>query len=192
MRGNMTSFLLPEIPNFWWHLAGKGSQFLIVFTIKRNNYVFKNLSLWETVCKEILPCRLVALTPQIDLQAFIKAAAVVMQGRDSCMVICGCVCACVKSGSRLLPEVRFHSPLFHHSYKATAVLHSVQSCKNFFYIFPSLSHPPPFFSLPFHGHSRHGRQHWCKWISLHLGILEDLDSSFKQTKVPKSGKNVPE
>lgn len=97
-----------------------------------------------------------------------------MQGRDSwmasCMNVCEheyvfvglcdymqlCVCVCVKLGPRLLPEVELHSLLFHYSYKATARLHRVQSCKNFSFFssffFLSLrsslplSTPPPYSS----------------------------------------------
>lgn len=115
-----------------------------------------------------LPCLLVASAPQIDLQAFIKAASgyagqrlldgqmrvcasVCVSTRMTLWVavtLCECVCVCLRLGPRLLPEVEFHSLLFHYSYKATAPLHRVQSCKNFFFpFFPALSTAPPLLSL---------------------------------------------
>lgn len=113
-----------------------------------------------------------------------------MQGRGSWMASCVCVCeheyvfvglcdfmqqyVCLRLGPRLLPEVEFHSLLFHYSYKATARLHRVQSCKNFFFPVPRCLRPPLlllfFFSL-FHGYSWNGNKHLWKCISLHFGIL---------------------
>lgn len=64
------------------------------------------------------------------------------------VTLCDCVCVCLRLGPRLLPEVEFHSLLFHYSYKATAPLHRVQSCKNFFPCFPHcLVHPSSSFSF---------------------------------------------
>lgn len=126
-----------------------------------------------------------------------------MQGRDcwraSCVYVCEheyvfeglCdlmqLCVCLRLGPRLLPEVEFHSLLFHYSYKATARLHRVQSCKNFFFSSAPRCLRPPlllfFFSL-FYGYSWNGNKHLWKCISLHFGISggeAELDwSNFKQ------------
>lgn len=72
------------------------------------------------------PCLLVASAPQIDLQAFIKAASGYAGQRllDGQLRVCVCVCVCeceyvfvglcdcvcLRLGSRLLPEVEFHRP----------------------------------------------------------------------------------
>lgn len=158
----------------FWQSATLGQQWhtvLGVWAIK-DNYIFKSLSLWEKVCKVTLPCLLVASAPQIDLQAFIKAASGcagqgLLDGQLRACVrawvclcgplwlyatVCMCVCVSLRLGHRLLPEVEFHSLLFHYSYKATARLHRVQSCKNFFFFFlrssqPSSTPPPPLLSL---------------------------------------------
>lgn len=45
-----------------------------------------------------------------------------------------CPCVCLRQGPRWLPEVEFHSLLFHYSYKATARLQSAELQKR---IFPS-------------------------------------------------------
>lgn len=128
-----------------------------------------------------LPWFLVALALQIDLQAFIKAASgyagkklldnqLHMCVRLNTSMFVGlcyfmwlCVCVCLRLGPRLLPEVEFHSLLFHYSYKATAPLHRVQSCKNFFPLLSSLLGPPFLFFL-FYGYSWNGTKHLCKLI----------------------------
>lgn len=110
-----------------------------------------------------LPCLLVASAPQIDLQAFIKAASGYAGQRllDGQLRVCVCMCmstsmslwasvtlcdcVCLRLGPRLLPEAEFHSLLFHYSYKATARLHSAELQKSFFLLLSSLpsSTPPP-------------------------------------------------
>lgn len=116
-----------------------------------------------------------------------------MQGRGpwmaSCIYVCKhesvsvcdfirlCVCVCMRRGPRLLPEVEFHSLLFHYSYKATARLHRVQSCKNFFFcslpLLAAFVRPSLllflFFSL-FDGYSWNGNKHLSNCISLQFGI----------------------
>lgn len=100
-----------------------------------------------------LPCLLIA--PQKDLQAFIKlgrAKAFGWPTVDMCMWVwlyklCTCVCVCLRRGPQWLPEVAFHSLLFHYSYKATAWLRSAALQKRIFPSnFLSFSHTPSSFS----------------------------------------------
>lgn len=159
---------------------------------KKNTSIFQSLRLWEKVCKVTLPCLLVASAPQIDLQAFIKAASGRAGLRNlgwpaarTCVstsvwaLWTPCDCVRLRRGPRLLPEVEFHSLLFHYSYKATALLRRVQSCKKTKrFISPALlaafAHPRLLLFSLFNGYSRNGNKHLSNCIHLQSCLVIQL------------------
>lgn len=110
-----------------------------------------------------LPCDRAAPAPQIDLQAFIKAARGYAGQRSlgwsaawMCVCVCACdspplygsahtrMCVCEEKGSAITSRSST-ACRFITAFKATAQLHRVQSCKNFFFCL--LFFPPLLFLL---------------------------------------------